>query len=40
MSDIQQSTPEEFYSRICDILAAARTGVARTVNTAQVLSIG
>lgn len=38
MSDIQQNPPEAFYSRICDILTAARTGVARTVNTAQVLS--
>jgi hypothetical protein len=38
MSDIQQDAPESFYSRICEILTAARTGVARTVNTAQVLS--
>jgi predicted nuclease of restriction endonuclease-like (RecB) superfamily len=38
MSDIQQNAPEAFYSRICEILTAARTGVARTVNTAQVLS--
>jgi predicted nuclease of restriction endonuclease-like (RecB) superfamily len=38
MSDIQQNTPEAFYGRICEILTAARTGVARTVNTAQVLS--
>lgn len=38
MTDIQQNTPEAFYSRICDILTAARTGIARTVNTAQVLS--
>jgi predicted nuclease of restriction endonuclease-like (RecB) superfamily len=38
MSDIQQNTPEAFYRRIFDILTAARTGVARTVNTTQVLS--
>jgi predicted nuclease of restriction endonuclease-like (RecB) superfamily len=38
MSDIQQNAPEAFYSRICEILTAARTGVARTVNTAQVVS--
>lgn len=38
MSDIEQNTQEAFYRRICDILSAARTGVARTVNTAQVLS--
>jgi predicted nuclease of restriction endonuclease-like (RecB) superfamily len=38
MSDIQQNSPEAFYRRICDILTAAHTGVARTVNTAQVVS--
>jgi predicted nuclease of restriction endonuclease-like (RecB) superfamily len=38
MSDIKPNTQEDFYRRICDILTAARTGVARTVNTAQVLS--
>ncbi len=39
MTDIQQkNTPEAFYSRICDILTAACTSIARTVNTAQVLS--
>jgi predicted nuclease of restriction endonuclease-like (RecB) superfamily len=38
MSDIESNTQEDFYRRICDILTAARTGVARTVNTAQVLS--
>ncbi len=38
MCDIESTTQQAFYRRICDILAAARTGVARTVNTAQVLS--
>jgi predicted nuclease of restriction endonuclease-like (RecB) superfamily len=38
MSDIPKNNPEAFYTRICDILTAARTSVARTVNTAQVLS--
>jgi DUF1016 N-terminal domain len=38
MSNIEPNTQEDFYRRICDILTAARTGVARTVNTAQVLS--
>lgn len=38
MSDIQPNTPESFYRRIRDILAVARAGVARTVNTTQVLS--
>jgi predicted nuclease of restriction endonuclease-like (RecB) superfamily len=38
MSDIQPTSPDVFYERIRDILESARTGVARTVNTAQVLS--
>jgi predicted nuclease of restriction endonuclease-like (RecB) superfamily len=38
MNDIERNNQEAFYHRICDILTAARTGVARTVNTAQVLS--
>jgi predicted nuclease of restriction endonuclease-like (RecB) superfamily len=38
MSKNQQTPPDGFYDRIRDILNAARTGVARTVNTAQVLS--
>jgi predicted nuclease of restriction endonuclease-like (RecB) superfamily len=38
MNDIERDHQEAFYRRICDILTAARTGVARTVNTAQVLS--
>jgi predicted nuclease of restriction endonuclease-like (RecB) superfamily len=38
MSDIQHDTSEAFYRRVYDILTAARTSVARTVNTAQVLS--
>ena len=38
MSDIQPNTPESFYRRIRDILAVARAGVARTVNTTQVFS--
>lgn len=38
MNDIERDHQEAFYCRICDILTAARTGVARTVNTAQVLS--
>jgi DUF1016 N-terminal domain len=38
MSNIPQESPEEFYTQICDILNAAQTGVARSVNTAQVLS--
>ncbi len=32
------NSPEALYQSICDILTAARSGVARTVNTAQVLS--
>jgi predicted nuclease of restriction endonuclease-like (RecB) superfamily len=31
-------TPDRFYTRIRDILESARIGIARTVNTAQVLS--
>jgi predicted nuclease of restriction endonuclease-like (RecB) superfamily len=38
MSNIQQDPPEALYTQICDILNAAQTGVARSVNTAQVLS--
>jgi hypothetical protein len=38
MSNIQQDPPEGLYTQICDILNAAQTGVARSVNTAQVLS--
>lgn len=38
MSEIQSTPPDGFYNPICDILEAARTGVVRTVNTAQVLS--
>lgn len=38
MNDIERNHQEAFYRRICDILTAARSGVARTVNTAQVLS--
>lgn len=38
MSQIQSDSPEAFYQRILDILTAARVGVARTVNTAQVVS--
>jgi predicted nuclease of restriction endonuclease-like (RecB) superfamily len=38
MSEIEQLTPDGFYDRILDILESARTGVVRTVNTAQVLS--
>jgi hypothetical protein len=37
MSD-QTNSPYVFYDRICDILESARIGVARTVNTAQVIS--
>jgi predicted nuclease of restriction endonuclease-like (RecB) superfamily len=37
MSD-QTNSPDVFYDRIRDILESARIGVARTVNTAQVLS--
>jgi predicted nuclease of restriction endonuclease-like (RecB) superfamily len=38
MSEIQSTPPDGFYDRIRDILESARTGVVRTVNTAQVLS--
>jgi hypothetical protein len=38
MSDIQPTSPDVFYNRIREILESARTGVVRTVNTAQVLS--
>jgi predicted nuclease of restriction endonuclease-like (RecB) superfamily len=38
MSEIQSTPPDGFYDRILDILESARTGVVRTVNTAQVLS--
>ena len=38
MSNIQQTPPDDFYDRIRDILTSAKTGIARTVNTAQVLS--
>jgi predicted nuclease of restriction endonuclease-like (RecB) superfamily len=38
MSNIQQTPPDDFYDRIRDILTSAQTGVARTVNTAQVVS--
>ena len=38
MSEIQQTPPDDFYDRIRDILTSAKTGIARTVNTAQVLS--
>jgi predicted nuclease of restriction endonuclease-like (RecB) superfamily len=34
----QQNPPDRFYTRIRDILESARLGIARTVNTAQVLS--
>ena len=34
----QPPIPDELYDRVCDILNAAQTSVARTVNTAQVLS--
>ena len=34
----QSPIPDELYDRVCDILNAAQTSVARTVNTAQVLS--
>jgi predicted nuclease of restriction endonuclease-like (RecB) superfamily len=37
MSNLPQP-PDGLYSRIRDILESARTGIARTVNTAQVLS--
>jgi hypothetical protein len=33
----KSNSPEAFYQRICDILTAARSGIARTVNTTQVL---
>jgi hypothetical protein len=38
MIEIESAPPDRFYDRIRDILDAARTGVVRTVNTAQVLS--
>lgn len=38
MNDISENSPAGFYQRICDILSAARIGVVRTVNTAQVVS--
>jgi DUF1016 N-terminal domain/YhcG PDDEXK nuclease domain len=38
MSNTQQSTPEELYTQIYNLLNAAQTNVARSVNTAQVLS--
>jgi hypothetical protein len=33
-----QNSPDAFYEQICNILNAAQTNIARTVNTAQVLS--
>jgi hypothetical protein len=33
-----QIPPDRFYTHIRDILESARLGIARTVNTAQVLS--
>lgn len=38
MSKIQPAPADDFYRRIRDILTSAQTGIARTVNTAQVLS--
>jgi predicted nuclease of restriction endonuclease-like (RecB) superfamily len=38
MSEIPPNPPDVLYDRIRDILESVRTGVARTVNTAQVLS--
>jgi predicted nuclease of restriction endonuclease-like (RecB) superfamily len=38
MSNIPQEPPEALYTQICDILNTAQTGVARSVNIAQVLS--
>ncbi|MCU0570644.1 MAG: PDDEXK nuclease domain-containing protein [Oculatellaceae cyanobacterium Prado106] len=36
--NMRQNPPEAFYTRIREILASARSGLVRTVNTAQVLS--
>jgi predicted nuclease of restriction endonuclease-like (RecB) superfamily len=33
-----KNSPDAFYEQICNILNAAQTNIARTVNTAQVLS--
>jgi predicted nuclease of restriction endonuclease-like (RecB) superfamily len=33
-----QNSPDAFYEQICNILNAAQTNIARTVNTTQVLS--
>ncbi|MFM7600822.1 MAG: hypothetical protein ACKO7R_06445 [Pseudanabaena sp.] len=33
----QQTPLDDFYDRIRDILTSTKTGIARTVNTAQVL---
>jgi hypothetical protein len=38
MSRTQQNPPEGLYTQICNILNAAQASVARSVNTAQVLS--
>ncbi len=35
---MNKNSPDVFYEQICNILNAAQTSIARTVNTAQVLS--
>ncbi len=35
---MSENSPDAFYEQICNILNAAQTNIARTVNTAQVLS--